>query len=74
MLPIGLLFGLGLDTAATIGLMIAAGTTAAGSSPTLALSLPLLFAVGMAAFDTGDSLFMSQLYGWASRGADRFRG
>lgn len=74
MFPIGLLFGLGFDTAATIGLMIAAGTTAAGSSPTLALSLPLLFAVGMAACDTADSLFMSKLYGWASRGADRFRG
>lgn len=74
MFPIGLLFGLGFDTAATIGLMIAAGTTAAGSSATLALSLPLLFAVGMAACDTADSLFMSKLYGWASRGTERFRG
>ncbi len=74
MFPIGLLFGLGFDTAATIGLMIAAGTTAAGSSATLALSLPLLFAVGMAACDTADSLFMAKLYGWASRGTDRFRG
>lgn len=74
MFPIGVLFGLGFDTAATIGLMIAAGTTAAGSSATLALSLPLLFAVGMAACDTADSLFMSKLYSWASRGTDRFRG
>ncbi|MFP3395227.1 HoxN/HupN/NixA family nickel/cobalt transporter [Brevibacterium sp. SIMBA_078] len=74
MFPIGVLFGLGFDTAATIGLMIAAGTTAAGSSAALALSLPLLFAVGMAACDTADSLFMSNLYGWASRGRGRFRG
>lgn len=74
MFPIGVLFGLGFDTAATIGLMIAAGTTAAGSSATLALSLPLLFAVGMAVCDSADSLFMSKLYGWASRGSDRFRG
>lgn len=74
MFPIGVLFGLGFDTAATIGLMIAAGTTAAGSSPALALSLPLLFAVGMAACDTADSLFMAKLYGWASGGRDRFRG
>lgn len=74
MFPIGVLFGLGFDTAATVGLMIAAGTTAAGSSATLALSLPLLFAVGMATCDTADSLFMSKLYGWASRGRDRFRG
>lgn len=74
MFPIGLLFGLGFDTAATIGLMIAAGATAAGSSATLALSLPLLFALGMAVCDTADSLFMSKLYSWASRGTtDRFR-
>ncbi|WP_181272640.1 HoxN/HupN/NixA family nickel/cobalt transporter [Brevibacterium oceani] len=73
MFPIGVLFGLGFDTAATIGLMIAAGTTAAGSSAALALSLPLLFAVGMAVCDTADSLFMSNLYGWASRGRNRFR-
>ena len=73
MFPIGVLFGLGFDTAATIGLMVAAGTTAAGSSVALALSLPLLFAAGMAACDTADSMFMSRLYSWAGRGEGRFR-
>ncbi len=71
--PIGLLFGLGFDTAATIGLMIAAGTTAASTSPLLALSLPLLFAAGMAACDTGDSVMMARLYRWAAGDGGRFR-
>lgn len=73
MYPIGLLFGLGFDTAATIGLMIAAGTTAASTSPLLALSLPLLFAAGMAACDTGDSVMMARLYRWAAGDGGRFR-
>lgn len=73
MYPIGLLFGLGFDTAATIGLMIAAGTTAASTSPLLALSLPLLFAAGMAACDTVDSVMMARLYRWAAGDGGRFR-
>lgn len=73
MFPIGVLFGLGFDTAATLGLMIAAGTTATGSSAALALALPLLFASGMALCDTADSVFMARLYGWAGRGDGRFR-
>ena len=73
MYPIGLLFGLGFDTAATIGLMIAAGATAASTSPLLALSLPLLFAAGMAACDTGDSVMMARLYRWAAGDGGRFR-
>lgn len=73
MYPVGLLFGLGFDTAATIGLMIAAGTTAASTSPLLALSLPLLFAAGKAACDTGDSVMMARLYRWAAGDGGRFR-
>jgi high-affinity nickel-transport protein len=67
MFPVGVLFGLGLETASEITLLsLSASTAAAGRLPALAvLSLPLLFAAGMSAFDTGDSLFMSRAYAWA---------
>jgi nickel/cobalt transporter (NiCoT) family protein len=64
--PVGLLFGLGFDTATEIGLLsIAASETANGLSPWHALVFPALFAAGMALVDTADSALMVGAYGWA---------
>jgi len=65
MFPVGVLFGLGFDTATEVGLLtITAGV--AGHVPPLAIAaLPILFAAGMAAMDTADGVFMSRAYGWA---------
>ena len=71
MYPLGLLFGLGFDTAATIGLFITAGAASFQVSWALALALPLLFTAGMCLFDTLDSAFMARLYGWAAQHAGR---
>jgi high-affinity nickel-transport protein len=71
MYPLGLLFGLGFDTAATIGLFITTGAASFQVSWALALALPLLFTAGMSLFDTIDSAFMSRLYGWAAQHAGR---
>ena len=67
MYPVGLLFGLGFDTATQVGLIAIAGTTAiAGGLPPLAIiALPLIFAAGMSLMDTLDGVFMSKAYGWA---------
>jgi nickel/cobalt transporter (NiCoT) family protein len=66
MYPLGLLFGLGFDTATEIGLLAIAAGVATHQVPLLAvLSLPLLFAAGMSLMDTADGAFMSQAYGWA---------
>jgi high-affinity nickel-transport protein len=66
MYPLGLLFGLGFDTATEIGLLAIAAGVAAHHVPFLAiLSLPLVFAAGMSLMDTADGAFMSHAYGWA---------
>jgi len=66
MYPLGLLFGLGFDTATEIALLATAGTAAAGDLPLYAiLSLPILFAAGMSLFDTLDGAFMNFAYSWA---------
>jgi high-affinity nickel-transport protein len=66
MYPLGVLFGLGFDTATEIGLLALAAGVATHQVPFLAiLSLPLLFAAGMSLMDTADGAFMSQAYGWA---------
>ena len=66
MYPVGLLFGLGFDTASEIGLLALAAGVATHHVPFLAvISLPLLFAAGMSLMDTADGAFMSQAYGWA---------
>ena len=53
MYPIGLLFGLGFDTASEVGLLGMSETTAQGGMPVwFILVLPLLFVAGMAAIDT----------------------
>jgi nickel/cobalt transporter (NiCoT) family protein len=66
MYPIGLLFGLGFDTATEVGLLVLAGGAAAFSLPWYAvLTLPILFAAGMSLLDTIDGCFMNFAYGWA---------
>jgi high-affinity nickel-transport protein len=66
MFAVGLLFGLGFDTATEIALLATAGSAAAGGLPLYAiLCLPILFAAGMSLLDTIDGAFMSLAYGWA---------
>jgi nickel/cobalt transporter (NiCoT) family protein len=66
MYPLGLLFGLGFDTATEIGLLALAAGVATHDVPFLAVvSLPIIFAAGMSLMDTADGAFMSQAYGWA---------
>lgn len=66
MYPLGLLFGLGFDTATEIALLVLAGTGAASGLPWYAiLCLPVLFAAGMTLLDTIDGAFMNFAYGWA---------
>ncbi len=66
MYPLGLLFGLGFDTATEVGLLALAAGVATNHVPFLAvLSLPILFAAGMCLMDTIDGAFMSKAYGWA---------
>jgi high-affinity nickel-transport protein len=67
MYPLGLLFGLGFDTATEIALLATAGAAAAaGGIPFYAiLCLPILFAAGMSLLDTIDGAFMNFAYGWA---------
>jgi high-affinity nickel-transport protein len=67
MYPLGLLFGLGFDTATEVALLATAGAAAAaGGMPFYAiLCLPVLFAAGMSLLDTIDGAFMSFAYGWA---------
>jgi high-affinity nickel-transport protein len=66
MYPIGLLFGLGFDTATEISLLVLAGGAAAFQLPWYAiLTLPILFAAGMSLLDTIDGSFMNFAYGWA---------
>jgi nickel/cobalt transporter (NiCoT) family protein len=66
MYPIGVLFGLGFDTATEVGLLVLAGGAAALALPWYAiLTLPILFAAGMSLLDTIDGCFMNFAYGWA---------
>ena len=66
MYPLGLLFGLGFDTATEIGLL---GLSAAGASQGMSLwsilVFPALFTAGMSLVDTTDSVLMLKAYGWA---------
>ncbi|MGA2320114.1 MAG: HoxN/HupN/NixA family nickel/cobalt transporter [Solirubrobacteraceae bacterium] len=66
MYPIGLLFGLGFDTATEVALLVLAGGAAGAGPPWYAiLCLPILFAAGMSLMDSIDGSFMSFAYGWA---------
>ncbi|MBD3781387.1 MAG: HoxN/HupN/NixA family nickel/cobalt transporter [Micrococcales bacterium] len=64
--PVGLLMGLGFDTATQVALLVLAGGTAAYTLPWYAiLVLPTLFAAGMLLFDSLDGIVMSRAYSWA---------
>ena len=66
MYPLGILFGLGFDTATEIGLLVLAGSSVVAGLPWWAIiSLPLFFAGGMSLLDTIDGSFMNFAYGWA---------
>jgi nickel/cobalt transporter (NiCoT) family protein len=66
MYPVGLLFGLGFDTATEVTLLVIAGGAAAGALPWYAvLVLPVLFAAGMSLLDSLDGAFMCFAYDWA---------
>jgi high-affinity nickel-transport protein len=66
MYPIGLLFGVGFDTATEVTLLVLAGSGAAVGLPWYAIVvLPLLFTAGMTLFDTLDGAFMTVAYRWA---------
>ena len=65
MYPVGLLFGLGFDTATTIGLFVIGSGAALAAPWYVVLVLPILFAGGMTLFDTIDGIFMNRAYAWA---------
>jgi nickel/cobalt transporter (NiCoT) family protein len=66
MYPLGLLFGLGFDTATEIGLLGISATEASKGLPFWAILIfPALFAAGMSLIDTTDNILMLGAYGWA---------
>jgi nickel/cobalt transporter (NiCoT) family protein len=66
MYPVGILFGLGFDTATEIGLFVLAGSIGTLHVPSYtAFLLPLLFTAGMTLADTTDGVTMLGAYGWA---------
>jgi high-affinity nickel-transport protein len=66
MYPLGVLFGLGFDTASEVALLGLAATSGANHIPVIAiLILPALFAAGMSLVDTTDGILMLGAYGWA---------
>jgi high-affinity nickel-transport protein len=66
MYPLGVLFGLGFDTATEVGLLgISATQAAQGMSIWSILVFPALFTAGMSLMDTSDSILMLGAYGWA---------
>jgi high-affinity nickel-transport protein len=63
---VGLIFGIGFDTATEVVLLAATAYAATSGLPFYAvLALPLLFSGGMTLFDTLDGCFMNFAYGWA---------
>jgi high-affinity nickel-transport protein len=66
MYPIGVVFGLGFDTATEVGLLVIAASAGVAGLPWYAiLCLPILFAAGMSLMDSIDGTFMNFAYGWA---------
>ena len=68
--PIGLLFGLGFDTATEVALLGLSATAAVGTvggflPPLAIVALPIIFAAGMSLMDSLDGIFMSKAYSWA---------
>ncbi|GAC1361774.1 MAG: HoxN/HupN/NixA family nickel/cobalt transporter [Ktedonobacteraceae bacterium] len=65
MYPVGLLFGLGFDTATEVGLLGIAATSAGHLPIASILIFPALFTAGMSIMDTTDGILMLGAYGWA---------
>jgi high-affinity nickel permease len=66
MYPLGVLFGLGFDTATEVGLLGIAATNAQAGFPTVVILIfPALFTAGMSLIDTLDGILMVNAYGWA---------
>ncbi len=66
MYPIGVLFGLGFDTASEVALLGIAAVEAGKGLPVFGIMLfPLLFTAGMSLLDTTDGILMLGAYGWA---------
>jgi high-affinity nickel-transport protein len=66
MYAVGLLFGLGFDTATEIGLLALAGSATLTHVPWwAALSLPVLFAAGMSLLDTAQGAVIRRAYAWS---------
>jgi high-affinity nickel-transport protein len=66
MYPIGLLFGLGFDTATEIAVLgVSAAAASKGLSAGSMMVFPVLFTAGMALVDTTDGIMMVGAYGWA---------
>lgn len=66
MYPIGVLFGLGFDTATEVGLLAIASVTVGHGVPVLTILIfPALFTAGMTLMDTTDGVLMLGAYGWA---------
>jgi high-affinity nickel-transport protein len=66
MYPMGIMFGLGFDTATEVALLALAGGFVAKGLPIWAiLPLPMLFAAGMSLMDSADGAFMARAYHWA---------
>ena len=66
MYPVGVVFGLGFDTATEVALLATTALLATQHVPWYAImALPILFTAGMTLFDTVDGCFMNVAYGWA---------
>lgn len=66
MYPIGVLFGLGFETATEVAILAISATTVSKGLPAyLSLLFPLLFTAGMTLIDATDSILMLGAYGWA---------
>ena len=64
--PVGVVFGLGFDTATEVALLTTTALLASEHIPWQAiLALPVLFTAGMCLMDTTDGIFMNLAYGWA---------
>ena len=66
MYPVGVVFGMGFDTATEVALLATTALYASRHVPWYAIiCLPIMFTAGMALMDTTDGLFMNLAYGWA---------
>ena len=66
MYPVGVVFGMGFDTATEVALLATTALLATQALPWYAIMcLPILFMAGMSLMDTFDGVFMNVAYGWA---------